>query len=154
MKTALISPYSKVMRNGEKNPKGYEHWERVIDLLHTEGWHVTQLVYGAEKKLSNVDITLKADSFKELESLVKLYTTWISVDNFFHHMAASVGKKGVVIFTRSDPEIYGHRENVNLLKDRKYLRYDQYHIWEQCVAVPEASIDPEEVVKAIKNLAE
>lgn len=152
MKTVLISPYSKVLRNGERNPKSYEHWERLLAMLHDDGWHITQLIFGGEPKLQGADAVMKNVPFGEQERLLKHFKTWISVDNYFHHLAVTTNKPGVVIFTRSDPVIYGHKENVNLLRDRKYLRYDQYGIWEQCNYIADASIEPEKVFDAVNNI--
>jgi len=40
-------------------------------------------------------------------------------------------QKGVVIFTVSDPEIYGQPYNENILKSKSYLRQNQYLIYGQ-----------------------
>ncbi len=57
-----------------------------------------------------------------------------------------------MLFGISDPIIFGHPENVNLLRDRKYLRphqYDLYYVNEYC---NEAFVTPEEVVKALSEI--
>jgi hypothetical protein len=85
-----------------------------------------------------------------LESLLELLKrceTWISVDNFFPHLANLQKKAGYVIWGQSDPKIFGYAYNNNLLKDRLFLREKQFDIWE-CVEYREdVFLTPEEIVK-------
>jgi ADP-heptose:LPS heptosyltransferase len=67
----------------------------------------------------------------ELKKLLAECKTWISVDTFFQHLAWSEGKKGIVLWGPSDPLIYGHPENVNLLANRDLLASNQFLMWEQ-----------------------
>ena len=71
----------------------------------------------------------------------------ISVESFFQHFCWDLKKPGIVIWSQSDPIIFGHKENINLLKDRSYLRKDQFHIWEQCEYNKDAFISPTQVLK-------
>jgi hypothetical protein len=64
------------------------------------------------------------------------------------------GIYGVVIWGKSDPLLFGYPENVNLLKDRKYLRARQFYIWDDEPFDPEVFVEPAEVVKAVKKLLE
>jgi len=75
----------------------------------------------------------------------------MSVDSFFQHYCWSLGKPGVVLWGQSDPVIFGHPENVNLLKDRDYLREKQFWLWEQCGFRAEAFVTPDEVLEALKT---
>lgn len=144
----LISPYSKRLRNGaEHNPKDYPYWPDVIKLLDME---VAQIGVTGEKKLCDVcffDLSLDA-----VAELVKECACWAAVDNFLPHLAHLVGKRGVAIFGKSDPLIFGHPENINLLKDRKYLRSLQFDIWERETFDPAAFVGPEEVAKSIREV--
>lgn len=87
----------------------------------------------------------------QLREFIKNYDHFISVDNFFHHFAHWYSFTGVVLFSQSDPEIFGYRDNINLLKDRKYLRKDQFQIWEASEYNPVAYVEPNEVIKAINS---
>jgi hypothetical protein len=58
-----------------------------------------------------------------------------------------------VIFSQSDPVIFGHPDNVNLLKDRKYLRELQFQTWMGVPYNEDAFVSPDEVVNAVSQIA-
>lgn len=136
------------MRNGKPNPKTYPWWPEVIRLL--EGNWIVQLgIQGEEPLVKDCRFNLP---LKELSHLVAQCDTWISVDSFLPHLAHLVGKPGIVIFSASDPKIFGYPENVNLLKDRKYLRANQFEWWEATSFVEESFVKPEIVCSALSNI--
>lgn len=143
----IISPYAKFMRNGEKHPKNYPYWEEVLSKINE---HVIQVGVHGEHQLVN-DFRKNLPLY-ELALLVKDCKTWISVDSFFQHFCWDIGKPGIAIFGQSDPNIFGHPENINLLKDRKYLRDKQFWIWEQAEYNEDAFVSPDIVVNALKSL--
>lgn len=141
----IISPYSKFMRNGAKHPKNYPFWEEVLKQIKEPVIQVgvsgeTQIVSDFRQNLSLPD----------LAKLVQESKTWMSCDSFFQHFCWDLGKPGVVVFGQSDPNIFGHPENINLLKDRKYLREKQFWIWEQAEYNEDAFVSPEMVIQALK----
>jgi ADP-heptose:LPS heptosyltransferase len=142
----IISPWAQKLRNGKNNPKNYPWWPELISSI---GQHVVQVGVSGEPQL--VDDFRPDLSFDELGSLLFNCKTWISVDSFFQHYAWDLGKPGVVLWGQSDPNIFGHPENINLLKDRKYLREKQFWWWEQCEYNPDAFVSPEEVLKYIRH---
>jgi ADP-heptose:LPS heptosyltransferase len=91
-------------------------------------------------------------SLTELAELVNACDTWIGVDSFFQHFCWDVKKPGIVLWAQSDPNIFGHPENINLLKDRSYLRNKQFWLWEQCEYIKVAFVTPDEVLKHTKQL--
>jgi ADP-heptose:LPS heptosyltransferase len=141
----IISPYSKSLRNGKENPKNYPYWEEVLKEIKEP---VIQIGVAGEKQLC--EDFRKNLSFDELRLLLKECRTWISCDSFFQHFAWKEGKRGIVIFSRSDPLIFGHPENVNLLKSRDLLTPYQFITWEEQEYVKEAFIEPSEVIKALE----
>lgn len=145
----VISPYSRKMRNGTINPKDYPHWQAVIDALVLEGAQVTQVGTKDEVLFNGITNFKFGLPLKELSKMIAEYDVWCSVDNFFQHLAHLQKKPGVVIFGQSDPLIFGHSENKNLLKDRKYLREKPFDIWEACPANDDAFVSPDKVVAAI-----
>jgi len=147
----LICPYSKPLRNGNNNPKNYPYWLELVLKLKNLNYNVIQIGYFDEKKIFGVDEFKKDLNFKELKNELDNCYTWISVDNFFHHFSTFYKKPGIVIFSQSDPKIYGYEQNINLLKDRKYLRSDQFGIWEMTTYNKDAYIKPDEVLKYISN---
>lgn len=143
----IIAPFAKALRNGANNPKNYPHWHRLVSMIDEE---IVQVgVSGEEQLVENFHENL---TLPQLTELVNECRTWISVDSFFQHFAWDLGKYGVVLWGQSDPNIFGHPENLNLLKDRKYLRDKQFWMWEQASYIEDAFVSPEEVVKHLNIL--
>lgn len=141
----ILSPYARVGPDVVKNAKNYPYWDKVVKLL--KDYHIVQVgIAGEEKIVEDVRYDL---SLEELKTLILECETWMSVDSFFQHYAWSLNKPGVVVFSKSDPNIFGHRENINVLKDRKYLRPDQFGLWKDCPYDKNAFVAPEKVVEAL-----
>lgn len=133
MKIAVISPYAAKLRNGKNNPKNYPYWTEMVRLLKERGFCVVQIGVQGEEKIEGVDEFLKNLSFKQLTELVwQDQTLLFSVDSFFPHFCRSIGRACIVLWGKSDPTIFGYKENINILRDRKYLRspHDQWLFWE------------------------
>src|ERR1035437_5377564 len=129
MKKIIISPYSKPMRNNLSHPKNYPYWKELISILQKKGHHIIQIGTNNEDILTE-DVRFNL-SFEKLRDLSHSADLFISVDNFFPHLANHyIGCKGIVIFSQSDPNIFGYKQNINLLKDKKYLREQQFWLWE------------------------
>ena len=144
----IISPFAKKLRENKPHPKNYPYWKELIQGLSEfeiiqigiEG--ETQLVSDFRKNLSSI----------ELSKLVNECDTWISVDSFFQHFCWDLNKQGIVLFGQSDPLIFGHSENINLLQDRKYLREKQFWLWEQAEFKKESFVKPDIVINEINQL--
>jgi hypothetical protein len=54
-----------------------------------------------------------------------------------------------VLFSISDPLIFGHPENLNLLRDRKFLRPRQFDLYYINQYNQEAFVTPPEVLQAL-----
>ena len=150
----IISPYSRPLRNGVKpNPKDYPYFQELIEMILKEYPKQTIIQVGVhgEEKFDNTNI-LFGQSLQNLKNLLNICDVWISVDNFFHHLASTVGKKGIVIFGPSDPIIFGNTNNVNLLKSRKHLREKQFEWYENTRYNKEAFIEPEIVMGSIRRI--
>lgn len=138
----IISPFSKTLRNGKTNPKNYPYWKELIRLIDEP---IVQVGIDGEEQL--VDDFRKNLSLNELESLVNQCRTWISCDSFFQHFAWDKQKYGIVLWSVSDPNIFGHPENINLLKDRKYLVQNQFLWWEHTEYDATKFVEPEVVLE-------
>jgi len=149
--TVLISPYSRKLRNEKNNPKNFPHWGKLVRLLKNDGHYIIQVGVTGERELSGVDEVKFNLSIKDLTELFNTCDTWFSVDNFFQHFASHLNKPGIVIFGKSDPDIFGYKENLNILKDRKNLRAKQFDIWESCEYDESVFPSAEEVFKAFKD---
>lgn len=143
----IISPYSRPLRNNKENAKNYPWWSELTNmLLHRR---LVQIGRKGEKQIVNEMI--EDLSMKDLANLLKKSEFWIGIDNFLPHLAHLVKKKGVVLWGPSDPLIFGYSENLNILKDRSFLRRDQFGIWEECEYDPQRFVEPEEVIKAMRE---
>ena len=150
MKKVIISPFSSRMPENRPNPKNYPYWKEVVSGLQEAGIHITQIGIEGEQKLDGVDEILFDKSYAELKEICKQCDTWIAVDNFFQHfMMAETNISGIVIWSLSDPELFGYRGNINLLKNRSYLRTDQYNVWFNVIYNQEAFVSPDIVIGAV-----
>lgn len=151
MRKIVISPFSQKLRNGNENPKNFPFWDKVINELKDLNFHITQIGRSNEMKLSNVDDVKFDLPLSEIKHLILNSDLWISVDNFLPHFCNTFNSRGIVIFSQSDPLIFGYEKNINLLKHRKYLRVNQFNTWEECVYNLEAYVSPSTVVNSILN---
>lgn len=156
-KIILISPFAKKMRdrlpNGNEkiNPKNYPFWDDVVRVLQKKNYHVIQIGVKGESAIGADEIKHNL-SLQELQKLLNSCDSWIAVDTFFQHFATYYGKKGVVIFSKSDPNIFGYDQNINLLKDRKNLRPDQFGLWESVDFNINDFVEPNAVIDAVEKL--
>jgi hypothetical protein len=138
------------LRNGMPNPKtppdGW--WPELVSMLGEEAVQVG--VAGEPAFVPDFRVSLP---LTEISRLVRECDYWIAVDSFLPHLARVVGKPGVVIWSVSDPALFGYPEHLNLLKDTTYLRAKQFQIWEQCSYHAEAFMAPAEVAQRIKAWA-
>ena len=144
----LISPFAQKLRNGMPNPKSPapEWWQQVIERLGSET--VVQLGVKGEPQLA-ADFRQNLP-LAQIMNLVLACDTWMSPDSFLPHLAQYKGApSGVVIWSRSDPKVFGYPENTNLLKDRAYLRKNTFGMWEEESYIPAAFIDPAIVANAV-----
>jgi len=138
----IISPYAKPLHNGKQNPKNYLYWKELIKLIDEPIIQVG--VEGEEQLVLEFCKNLPIARLKELIAECRI---WIGCDSFFQHLAWDCGKPGIVLWSVSDPLIYGHPENINLLKSRDYLAQNQFLWWDFTEYNADAFVLPEEVVK-------
>lgn len=146
----IISAWSRGTSDGKPSPKNYPHWERVAMGLMARGHEVMQVACKGEPGIAG---TAREDDlpFACIAEILKVCETWIAVDNFFPHLAWTEGEPGVAIFGSSDPIIFGHPENTNLLKDRRYLRKWQFRHWSQETYNPDIFVAPDVVIAAAEQ---
>lgn len=141
----IISPYAKKLSNGKINPKNYPYWNELIALIGED--KIVQVGIDGEEQL--VKDFRKNLSIEELKTLLLNCNTWISCDSFIQHLAWSIGKQGIVLWSVSNPNIFGHKENINLLKDESYLAKNQFLWWEHTQYNPDAFVSAKEVFSYI-----
>lgn len=140
----IIAPYAKRLMSGRRNPKDYPFWDRVISGIRE---HVVQVGIEGESQL--VDDFRKNLPITELRKMIRECRTWVSCDSFFQHLAWDEKKPGIVLWGVSDPLIFGHPENTNLLKDRKHLATNQFLWWEYTEHSDDRFVGPDEVLRHI-----
>jgi ADP-heptose:LPS heptosyltransferase len=138
----LIAPFAKPLQNGKLNPKNYPYWKELIALIDEP---IIQVGVEGEEQL--VPDFRKNLSLTELKDLLAECRTWIGVDSFFQHLGWAEGKQGLVLWSVSDPLIFGHTDNINLLKDRVYLAQNQFLWWYFTEHKNEAFVSPQKVIK-------
>lgn len=132
----ILHPYAQKLRNGMPNPKNPPDgwWTALMQALRLTD--VVQVGVNGETPL--VKDFRAGLPLAEIERLVRGCDYWLAVDSFLPHLAHHIGKPGVVIWSASDPRIFGYPENLNLLKDRAYLRQKQFRTWEEQSYVEDA----------------
>ena len=149
----IVSPYAKLLRNGStKHPKNYPYWKELVSMIKELDIEIYQVGGPGEEAIDGITNLHLSPSLTELEDLVKKCKTWISVDSFFQHFCWNVGKPGIVLWGQSDPKIFGHPENINLIKSRNNLREKQFWLWEQTEYKPEVFVEPKVVMKHLREL--
>jgi ADP-heptose:LPS heptosyltransferase len=146
----VISPFSRPLRNHKRNPKNYPHFKELISLLKQLGHDIIQIGRLGEEKLTD-DFRTNL-SLEDIKKLLIESDLWISVDNFLPHLANHINKRGIVIFSKSDPMIFGYEQNINLLKNKKYLKEKQFDVWEACQYDEDAFLPPEEINRHVQEV--
>jgi hypothetical protein len=112
-----------INRGNVVNAKSYPYWEELIALLKS---HEIKEIKGILKE-------------QEIIDLVNWSDVWISIDSFLPHLCKYYNlKNGIVLWGKSNPQIFGYSENVNILKSILNLRPDQFGEWKN---VPNESKD-------------
>ena len=142
----IIAPYAQKLRTGKLNPKNYPYWEELISNINEP---IIQVGIEGEKQL--VPDFRKNLPIAELRKLLKECRTWIGVDSFFQHLAWDEGVSGIVLWGPSDPLIFGHPENINLLKDRSCLVENQFIWWEATEHRNDRFVKPKEILEYLKE---
>ena len=142
----IIAPYAQKLRTGKLNPKNYPYWEELINNINEP---IIQVGIEGEEQL--VPDFRKNLPIAELRKLLKECRIWIGVDSFFQHLAWDEGKKGIVLWGPSDPLIFGHPENINLLKDRSCLVDNQFIWWEATEHRNDWFVKPKEILEYLKE---
>lgn len=145
----IIHPFSKALPSGKVNPKNFPYWQTLIAMIEEP---IVQIGVTGERQL--VDDFRCDLSIAELRSLIQECRTWVGVDSFFQHLCWTENKPGVVLWSVSDPLIFGHPENTNLLKDRCFLTPNQFLWWDATEFNIDSFLMPMEIIPYIqaKNL--
>jgi ADP-heptose:LPS heptosyltransferase len=135
--------------------KCFPYWEEVVAKLEARGHHLIQVSQLHQTRYAK---DFRLDSFGNNLTLAEMGRILreeadmiITIDSFFQHLSHQNGKHGVVIFSKSPPEVFGYPENINLLKDRKYIREKWFRVWKEEPYDKDAFVTADEVVDAVEN---
>jgi len=124
-------------RGNVKNAKSYPYWDDLMNLL--EGNEI--------REINGIFTTT------QLLEIVNWCDVWVSIDSFLPHFCAYHKlKPGIVIWGKSDPELFGYKHNVNLLKDKSRLREDQYGVWKDIKLDEEDFFKPEIIRQSVESM--
>lgn len=126
----IISRGVKPLMNGNKSAKEYPYWEELIKLLE-KNYVVKEVVQ---------------EPLDKLEQTLKSACAVICCDSFLQHFCWTIGVKAIVLWGTSDPAIFGHKENINLLKHKSYIRQNPFDGWESEPHNPNAFVPPQEIL--------
>ncbi|MGC8979009.1 hypothetical protein [Caldisericum sp.] len=152
----VVSPYAaNLNRFGiANNPKNYPYWVEIVKYLKFKNFKVVQIGVSGEPIISEeIDEFLVDLPFPQILELLNQCSFWMSVDNFLPHLAQFTKplKKGIVIWGKSDPKIFGYPNNFNIYKDKKYFRKDQFGYWFYEEFNPKVFIEPEKIFIVIDS---
>jgi len=103
-----------------------DDWKKLVSML-TKEFDVVQIGGAHEEPIEGVTTYLMGvTSVRQTMALVKNSLSFISVDSFIGHVGAGVGKSGVVMFGRSNPNIFSHDSNVNVWVDNSCKLNDMF----------------------------
>ena len=133
---------------GQPSPKDYPNPKELAALL--ESAHEVIQVGGKEDEQVAKDFRPNL-SFTELGKLIDESQTGICCDSYLQHYYWYRDRRAIVLWGISDPIIFGHPENLNLLVDRAFLRTNQFDLYYTSDYRAEAFIDPSKVIEALRK---
>lgn len=154
MSKVLIAPYSAKLPSGKRNPKNYPWFPKLVELLNQDGYEVIQIGVSGEDRIPGVSQFITNWPLRKLRDLIDECAVWISVDSFLPHKCYCERlKPGIVLFGQSDDRIWGHPQNINLLRGRDFLRQCQYQSWDAAEYNPNAFVYAENIMPHVHRLA-
>ncbi len=143
----VIAPYSAQLRSGRTNAKSYPWWTELVALINCD---TVQVGIKGEDRIKGVGEFLQDFPLPKLRRVIEEADGWVSVDSWLPHFCqAERLKAGVVLWGPSDPLVFGYPANLNILKDRKYLRPLQFQDWQGVVHNYDAFVRPELVASQV-----
>lgn len=143
----LLNAWSRPLRNHQHNPKNYPYWQQVLAGIQLP---VIQIAVQGDQQL--VQDCRFNQSLQQLDQLLEECHTWLAVDSFFQHWAWHRRKQGIVLWGPSNPNIFGHEENINLTLGPTAWRENQFLTWEQLPYNKHVFVKPALVLAALENL--
>ncbi len=149
----ILSLFSRKTSKGQDCAKNYPFTEGLVRLLKGQDHYLIQIGSEGEDDL-NCHKKLFNLKFSALKGLLNDVDGFIGIDNFFPHFVNHYDKtkSGIVIWSKSDPLVFGYGSNINLLKDKKYLRKNQFSYWDDEKLEPDSFVEPDIILNALNEL--
>lgn len=149
----LIAPYPTALRSGILNAKSYPHWPELVSMLKRNGHEIIQIGIQGEQGIGEVDQFIIGWPFPKIRTLMEECDVFISVDSWFPHFAHYYRlPRGVVLWGKSNPAIWGYSENENLFVSEANFRQWQYQDWESEPHDPSVFVPARQVVWAVERI--
>lgn len=147
MAKILIQPYAAIPKDANevgKNPKDWPFFNELIAAMPEHEW--IQIGCSNKPIVGAREVTTNRSGVIDL---INECDTWVSVDTWLQHVATLTCKKrGVAIFSKSEPKMFGHPQNINLLKSQMYVQ-SPYATWLASNYSKDSFVSVDKVVKAI-----
>jgi hypothetical protein len=114
--------------------KMYPYMGDLVSLLLKDNHEIKELLLTGQEKVPNT-LPLYDLSYVDIYRLLDEVDYFICVDSFLQHLVKWYNKlyikekKGAVIWCLSNPEIFGHKENLNIYKNKVYFKSLQHEQW-------------------------
>ena len=154
MKKIIISPYARALPIKKRNAKNYPWFKEIVEELNKIGYYVIQIGTKEEKEIEGVKEFIKNKTIEEIAKILKDSYLWISVDNMVQHLANTINKRGIVIYGKSNPKNFGYSQNINVIKDEKYFRKDQFSWWMNEDFDDNVFVKPDKIIEIVKDFIE
>lgn len=123
MKTLLVFPFSRILRNGQPNPKNYTPFGSILQDLHVAGVHTIQCGVSTDPHIGAKEYLIDA-SINQIWGKALACDAFLSVDSFFPHLAHALQSEyvskngrtfpGVVVWNVTQHSMFGYREFINV----------------------------------------
>lgn len=99
-KIVLICTSAAKINNQDSNKDWRDiRWFKLVNELKKQGCFVIQVGSKGDNQIPNVDIKLLDKPINELAGLIDEASLWLTVDTFFHHLAASIKPQSGICLT-------------------------------------------------------
>lgn len=150
---ALIAPFAVRLPDGRPNPKSppISWWDPIVKSMLSSGVEIFHVCSAKDPGVINGVKRVEDPTMDELEALVKGARFFVSVDTFLQHFASLHGLRGVVVWSQSDPAIFGYSDNINVYRSKEYFRQYQFQTWSQTTYMEEAFPLTADVILAVQK---
>lgn|SRR5574343_140185 len=150
MANILVFPSTNRFDN-QINAKEYPYFSQLIKLLEKKGHTVIQI--GSRTDQPITPMFIHNTNWKVLETLIKNCDFWISIDTFIQHFVKTqnLNKRGIVLWGPSNPKHFGYSDNLNIVKDSKFFRQEQYKWWKDFPPDTKYWFSPNELLNIIQK---